>query len=97
MGSIDTDASYFQGRRAVVMLTSHNLFLLFRLVPLQDRRSHPISQLKLKTSCVKPLKLITKHGPPRWNCYNIHGLLRRAVTKLTKIQEQRSMPMSERL
>lgn len=64
------------------MLTSHDLFLLFRLVLLPDRRSHQTSQLKLKTSCVKPLKLITKHDPRRWNCYNIRGLPSKAPTKL---------------
>jgi hypothetical protein len=86
MGSVDTDASYFQGRRTVIMLRSHDLFLLFRLVPQPYRRSHQTSQLKLKTFCVKPLKLITRQGPRRWNCYNIHGSPRKALTKLTKFQ-----------
>lgn len=85
MGSVDTDASYFQGR-TVITLRFPDLFLLFRLVPQPDRRSHQTSQLKLKTSCVKHSKSTTKHGPPRWNCYNIHGLPRKALTKLTKFQ-----------
>ena len=89
MGSVNTDASYFQGRRTAIMLRSHDLFLFFRLVPQPDRRSHQTSQPKLKTSCVKPLKLITKHGPRRWNCYNIHGLPQKALTKLTKFQDQK--------
>ena len=70
------------------VLRSYDLFLLFRSVPQPDRRSHQTSQLKLKTSCVKPLKLITKHGLRRWNCCNIHGLPRKALTKLAKFQGQ---------
>ena len=75
MGPVNTDASYFQGRRTAIMLISHDLFLLFRLVIyLPDRRFHRTSQLKLKISCVKPLKSIMKHGPRRWNYYSIRGL-----------------------
>ena len=87
MGSVDTDASYFQGKKKIIMSTSYGLFLLFRLVPQPYRRSRQTSQLKLKTSCVKLLKSITKQGPRRWNCYNTLGLPRRALTKSADSQD----------